>query len=493
MATTKEEETYKKLKEAFVSNHTGGTITEINLVTAIAPISYILFAALQSRTRLFTTSGPAQFTLDFFINCIAVLLACTLYSHQPLLLDILVLSPAVLICLLNPTPRSKVIKPPPSIIKVDKKDDASANPLPKKPFLTVYRSSMMAITCAAILAVDFRVFPRRFAKVENWGTSLMDLGVGSFVFSAGLVAARTIVKQHIAGITTSLSGRMKGALRSSIPLLILGFVRLAMVKGVDYAEHVTEYGVHWNFFFTLGLLPPFVALLQSAPGGTRSPTMLYTTLTLAVAGGYQAVLVTTGLQEYVLIGDRKAYGLLGMNKEGAASFIGYLAIFLSGMATGTYVLPRDTSVKPTQSKMLRQLLAWSAFWIITCAATNSYHGLGIGISRRLANLPYVLWIAAFNTSQLVAFYLVEKFFFSTSDTLKEGEAYKFAVPPVLEAFNRNGLATFLIANLLTGLVNVSLKTLEMGRETAMGVLGAYMLVIAGVAVGLDRANMSIKL
>jgi phosphatidylinositol glycan class W len=348
---------------------------------------------------------------------------------------------------------------------------------------------MLVVTCAAILAVDFRVFPRRFAKVENWGTSLMDIGVGSFVFSAGLVSARSILKQPSTKADIPFSSRMKIALRSSIPLLVLGLVRLALVKGVDYAEHVTEYGVHWNFFFTLGFLPPFVAALQSISVGKNSnPTYVYTALSITIASIYQAVLVSTPLQEYVLIGDRHKFGLLGMNKEGASSFFGYLAIFLSGTATGTYVLPRN------KNSLLWSLAAWSAFWCILFMITSEPWGLSIGVSRRLANLSYVLWIAAFNTAQIAAFYLVEVLFFPRAATAeKQEEAYNKAVPKILEAYNRNGLALFLVANVLTGLVNLSVDTLGAGRVEAMAILGAYMGIITIVAVALQSRGVVIKL
>lgn len=45
--------------------------------------------------------------------------------------------------------------------------------------------------------------------------------------------------------------RLFKCVMSSIPLVILGLGRLVTVKGVDYHEHVSEYGIHWNFFFTL--------------------------------------------------------------------------------------------------------------------------------------------------------------------------------------------------------------------------------------------------
>jgi phosphatidylinositol glycan class W len=440
------------------------------------------------------------FAVDFLLNVGALLLSVTLYSSMPLLLNGLLVLAAASVFLSPQDPSARNKKKP----QMPPQAQSKASPgllgaLSTKPFLTHYRGNMMVVTCICILAVDFRLFPRRFAKVETWGTSLMDMGVGSFVFSAGVVASRPVLKERADGKATALATRLMRSLRHSLPLLVLGFVRLLSVKGLDYAEHVSEYGVHWNFFFTLGFLPPLVALFQSALKVVPS----YAGLAVLLAVLYQVALETTELKAYILAGPRT--DLLSMNREGVFSFWGYLAIFLAGQDAGMYVLPRSINprgiARITRSKRATLPLALAAsslVWILLyLACTDFTYGAGMTVSRRLANLPYVLWVVAANNVLVLAFCLVDTFlfpaFYKAQDAKAEKEAYDTATSRVLRAYNRNGLAVFLLANLLTGLVNMTVRTLYVGRVEAVGIMSAYMAVLTAVAVGLDVYDITIKL
>ena len=46
--------------------------------------------------------------------------------------------------------------------------------------ISTCRLWLYLLTSVTILAVDFRIFPRYLAKTENFGVSLMDLGVGFY-------------------------------------------------------------------------------------------------------------------------------------------------------------------------------------------------------------------------------------------------------------------------------------------------------------------------
>ncbi|KAJ5167298.1 GPI-anchored wall transfer protein 1 [Penicillium canariense] len=492
---------YKARKEAFVSNLAGSNIADINAVSFVASASVILWSALQSRLSFFTPYGPAALLTDFILNVLAILFATTAYSSAPVLLNIFLITPAVLLYLTQPAQRSQQLaKPPRKATAKDDPSDGHAQPLPVHPFLTTYRAAMMVVTCVAVLAVDFRVFPRRLAKVENWGTSLMDLGVGSFVFSAGVVSARAVLKSRASrSQQTSFVRRLIGSVRHSIPLLVLGLIRLWSVKGLDYAEHVTEYGVHWNFFFTLGFLPPFVEIFDSLTALIPS----YEALAVIITIVYQVALESTNLKSYILVSPRGP-DLLSKNREGVFSFLGYLAIFLAGRGVGIRIIPTGTSSSKTpkqaRKSVLMSLVLQALFWSIMFFFNSTYafgYGANIMVSRRLANMPYVLWVSAFNSAQLLLFCLAETLFFPSVHraTSKEGEVEQnlFATSWILHAFNRGGLAIFLVANLLTGAVNLSIPTLDVNTPQAMAILVAYAAILTGLALAMDKYNIKLRL
>ncbi|KAL7418513.1 Glucosaminyl phosphatidylinositol (GlcN-PI) nositol acylation protein [Cryptotrichosporon argae] len=537
---------YKEAKEAFVAGNAGGSIASINLVSLTALSGYTLYAALSSRLR------PSPI-LDYATAVLPLLLGVTLFASHPVLLNATLLIPAVLLTALRPPARPRRAKSAGQWLEESDSDEEPARPVERAgqspvktspspvpfaaaagpaltsraslsadefaparahlkrrhsptpsththtvldlpalaaprarlPFLTVYRAHMMLMTVHCILAIDFAVFPRVFGKCEDFGTSLMDVGVGSFVFSLGLASAQGFRQGN------SWLGALVKEARSAAPVLALGLIRVVMVKGTEYPEHVTEYGVHWNFFFTLGLLPFLGTLLKPV----RRRYLRWSTLGLLVTAVHQLSL-RHSLQAFVLSPARPG-GLAGLNKEGLASLPGYLALFLLGLAAGEHVLRLTAPPKlksaaaedgraaedhhaKRRTELALELLGYAvASWV----GLGICRALGIDVSRRLANMSYVLWTLAYNTSFLLAYLLLETYLFPQPEARP--------APPLLEAINKNGLAVFLLANLGTGLVNVAVHTMYAGTAAAMGVLGAYSVGVCAAAWALRRTRLKI--
>ena len=276
----------------------------------------------------------------------------------------------------------------------------------------------MISTCIAILAVDFHIFPRCFAKTETYGISVMDLGVGAFIVSHALVSK-----------PARQTGSLLDVLRSVSPLISLGIIRLISTKATNYQEHVSEYGIHWNFFFTLAAVALVSGLVRCSPArcGLIGASLLCC---------YQSLLSAFGLTDYLM--DAPRVSLFSANKEGICSSLGYQALYLISVAVGHFIF-----LKPPLSSA-NLLYFWKQFfglsildgvlWVLSVLCSHFIQEP----SRRFCNLSYVLIVLAATVLALLCLLLCNLLIHTKDAGM------------LLEAINRNQLALFLIANLMTG-------------------------------------------
>ncbi|KAI9224579.1 GWT1-domain-containing protein [Blastocladiella britannica] len=335
--------------------------------------------------------------------------------------------------------------------------------------VTVFRGWMMSLTSFAILAVDFTVFPRQSAKTEMFGLSLMDFGVGATVLSSGIVSGMRSCRSALQPQQQGALATLAGELQRALPMLALGVIRLLMVRSADYTVDPSEYGVHWNFFFTLGALGPMISVVRLCIH--RGNDLVRG---LAVTGVYEAVIHATQLTEYVQHAPRTHF--FSSNREGMLSLFGYVALYYYGRSLGAIVgVPR-----PTLSAWRRagiQVLAVALVAATAVAVVPAPIGGVAGVSRRLANAGFQASTVALCAMQLGLLMVLE--------TLVPGESGEMA-----ELLNRGSLFMFLLGNLGTGAVNVAINTMLVDRETAVGILAVYMSLILAANVVYTRWKQS---
>lgn len=235
-------------KEAFVSGLEGTTVGETYLLGLTLLAGYLLrccsLVCIPSLLTLASSSNVMGFLLEYTTILLPAILIFTVLADYAAY--VLLAESVTCVCLIAMSLKDATTE----IFSSVNKTLTSSYPL-RRPYLTITRTFVNLFTAVAILAVDFSVFPRRLAKAETFGAGLMDVGVGLFLMAHGVTSPEaretTSAKQrsvgflHLVGVT----------LRHVLPLLVLGSMRLLSVKSTGYQEHVTEYGVHWNFFFTI--------------------------------------------------------------------------------------------------------------------------------------------------------------------------------------------------------------------------------------------------
>jgi phosphatidylinositol glycan class W len=50
----------------------------------------------------------------------------------------------------------------------------------------------------------------------------------------------------------------------NLGLTVAATIRFFLLTGIEYHDHVTEWGVHWNFFLTIIIINLFVVFVRSS-------------------------------------------------------------------------------------------------------------------------------------------------------------------------------------------------------------------------------------
>lgn len=487
----------RELKEAFVSNLNGTSLWEVTLGSFLTPLCLInrgLILILYHQAKgILPLPLPliSHLLLDFAVLVLPLILSCTLLSSTlHLVITSLALISACVFCYIYYTSSSQH---PENTVSTFLQSHIQFNQVP---FVTIFRVFVNVKTAISILAVDFSVFPRRYAKTETYGTGVMDFGVGAYVFANALVCPEARRKN----ISGSRMNHIKKQLQSVWPLVVLGMGRLVSVKMTGYQEHVTEYGVHWNFFFTLAVVRVVASVVLAVLPANQSWVFA-----LLISGFYQFTLETSGLKTFIIHNNDREKDFLHANKEGIFSVVGYVAIYMAGVQVGLYVMQPRSQVRQWLKALFNILLGGFALY----AALYICQTLMEPVSRRLANLPFCIWSVAqslffmscLGVADMVLLFSkrISGFHFvpsswnlckkqSDSDR-KTGEIERHCL---VQAVSRNQLLFFLLANVMTGLTNSIVDTLTSSSIFSVCVLLSYMFTNCFVIYVLHLCGITVK-
>lgn len=411
---------YKLEKEAFVSGLSGSEDTmELIALVLLAPLSIVLCSLVQGEV-LKKRSGNILFTI--VLELILIPVSILFGVLNPSWLYLLVVVDLILIALL---------------LSIGRRLNSVKSSLD-----TFFRSSIMLMTVLCILAVDFQLFPRRFAKTEVSGISLMDLGAGYFVV--------------LNGFSYSPS---RTSFKPCLLFLLLGGFKAVVHSSVEYQTHVSEYGVHWNFFLTLSVLHFFSSALSFSR--FKHFGLLGAFILLVHENA-----LSNGLSEYIIQAPR--VDLISANKEGV---FGTFALF------GLFCLAVEVRywMRICQPSILRSLfiLVFSSLLVLSNYLPDP--------SRHLFNFSYMVHVLLYSMIPLYFFHLIELF------------RVPMPLPIGIAAINANLFPFFVMANIATGVVNLSVKTLYVSYWDSVVVLFAYFVGIYVFMCVLHMHRIHLKL
>ncbi|EOB13899.1 GPI-anchored wall transfer protein 1 [Nosema bombycis CQ1] len=251
---------------------------------------------------------------------------------------------------------------------------------PTKPHLKQYlkeydiptwlRSNVFLMVAISIFGVDFDFFPKKFGKTDYYGYKLMDIGVGSYVYIAGVMSVKYNFSKNVKLVCT---------------LMVLGVIRLFCISFFNLDVNIREYGKHLNFYFLLAICNMIYGILKSDYDFIAG---------YIIISSYDYLLKNSNLAKFIL-SDNLRSGILEENKEGLASIVCYMSIFFMSNLCGRIFFSKYSWRRKLFNIGLITALFYSAY---------KSHLKYEEPSRRLGNGTYVYWILFLHTLQLFVYY-----------------------------------------------------------------------------------------
>ncbi|OEU06671.1 hypothetical protein FRACYDRAFT_200559 [Fragilariopsis cylindrus CCMP1102] len=360
-------------------------------------------------------------------------------------------------------------------------------------YVTLYRSTIYYLTFVAILAVDFELFPRKLCKTEIHGYGFMDVGAASFVISSGIIQGKSYVFVNHNKKLSSSTGvswyTLFKPLRNAMPLIIIGILRCILNKEIDYQEHVTEYGLHWNFFFTLGVLAIIPTIRKQCILLSGSKFILSSPRRSSLV-----VVVPRSSQEEeeegaAVMNSSIVYDFFRGNREGILGCIGYIFLHSCGELIGQYYIfnnVHDSNVDSGSGSGSITILLWILHFGIE-------YLFQFTVSRRTTNLSFCLWSLAHNITLLWSFKTLLLVLTTnlTNNTCQSIQNMNI-IPIGMNLINQYGLISFLIANLMTGFINLMIPTIDISDPIAIWIVYIYICSISVVVLLYDKLMLSMS-
>lgn len=462
-----------KNSASFYVNHEGSSFLEPYALITLWPISRLLWSCIKLYLLRFTNSAPVY--LEFVVLFAPFVLAVTLLENYVYYLVIglaLITWTLLLRLLISGEPLLRLIS-----------DKRVSNALEPRGLLSSLLATLMLSVTVCILCVDFPVFPRRGAKTTDTGFSIMDAGIGAFIAFSGAVSpeAKHAVESSTDRTIQTKLGLIMKTLSSSIPLVALSCLRLFLIRQFGYREITEEYGTHLNFFAVLAAVKLISCFVYCVIG--RRIKLNYVGTVVIVA--YQMLLNYYATDNIVNNESRESFFMA--NKEGFLSIIGLTGYHL--VYTRLPLIIDDASNSHKRYGITQTLKALVRLAAPAIVGLIVMHNFVQPSSRRLSNAAYVCWSA-----------LMVIFLLGCEVTVNSGIAAlqrryhnvdDFG-SKIYRAFSQNAMPLFLLANLMTGVVNIAFDTNNMPDSMSLLTISAYLMFLSLVAYQLLLRGYDIR-